>query len=79
MTYKVKFQHSDKSRTRCDKAEMREGVEIYRHPRGRFVVLEFEGESGKFREAFWPEEIVEVEGSGCLTELSRSQSAQATQ
>ncbi|EIL95477.1 hypothetical protein UUC_18214, partial [Rhodanobacter denitrificans] len=25
---------------------------------GYFVVLEFEGESGKFREAFWPEDIV---------------------
>jgi len=39
---------------------MREGVGIYLHPRGRFVVLEFEGESGKFREAFWPEEIVKA-------------------
>ena len=58
MTYKVKFQHSNKSRARCDKAEMREGVEIYRRPKGYFVVLEFEGESGKFRESFWPEEII---------------------
>ncbi len=60
MTYKVKFQHSDKSRVRCDKAEMREGVEIYRHPKNYFVVIEFEGISGKFREAFWPEDIVKV-------------------
>jgi len=58
--YKVKFQHSDKSRERCDKAKMREGVEIYRHPQGYFVVLEFQGRSGKFREAFWPEEVEEV-------------------
>ena len=57
MTHKVMFTHSNKSRTRCDKAEMREGVEIYRHPRGYFVVLEFEGRSGKFRESFWPEDI----------------------
>ena len=39
-------------------AKIREGREVYRHPRGRFVVLEFQGRSGKFREAFWPEEVV---------------------
>lgn len=33
----------------------------YIHPEGYFVVLEFEGESGKFREAFWPEEVVKQE------------------
>jgi len=60
VTYKVKFQHSDKSRERCDKAKMRKGVEIYRHPKGYFVVLEFEGKSGKFREAFWPENVEKV-------------------
>ncbi len=57
-TYKVKYQHSDKSRERCDNAKIREGVEIYRYPDGYFVVLEFEGKSGKFREAFWPEDII---------------------
>ena len=65
-TYKVKYQHSDKSRERCDKAKIREGVEIYRHPKGYFVVLEFQGKSGKFRESFRPEEIMKtgkVEGS----------------
>jgi hypothetical protein len=40
---------------------LREGEEIYQHPEGYFVVLEFEGESGKFREAFWPEEVVKQE------------------
>lgn len=60
MTYKVKFTHSDKSRAHINRAELREGVEIYKHPRGHFVVLEFQGESGKFRESFWPEEIVKV-------------------
>ena len=58
MTHKVKFTHSDKSHAHITSAKIREGREVYRHPRGRFVVLEFEGESGKFREAFWPEEIV---------------------
>ena len=60
MTHKVKFVHSDKSHAHINCAELREGVEIYKHPDGYFVVLEFEGESGKFREAFWPEEIVKV-------------------
>ncbi len=58
MTYKVLFQHSDKSRARIGKAKVREGKEVYRHPAGRFVVLEFQGKSGKFRESFWTEDIV---------------------
>ena len=61
MTYKVKFTHSGKSRTNITSAKIREGREVYRHPRGRFVVLEFEGKSGNFREAFWPEEILKQE------------------
>ena len=61
MTHKVKFTHSDKSRAHINRAELREGEEIYRHPEGYFVVLEFQGESGKFREAFWPEEILKQE------------------
>ena len=60
LTHKVLFTHSDKSRANINRAELREGREVYRHPEGYFVVLEFEGESGKFREAFWPEEIVKV-------------------
>lgn len=60
MTYKVKFTHSDKSRAYITNSKIREGREVYRHPRGHFVVLEFEGESGKFRESFWPEEILKV-------------------
>lgn len=58
MIHKVKFTHSDKSHAHINCAELREGVEIYQHPEGYFVVLEFEGKSGKFREAFWPEEVV---------------------
>lgn len=60
MTHKVIFTHSDKSHAHITSSKIREGREVYRHPRGRFVVLEFEGESGKFREAFWPEDIVKV-------------------
>ena len=60
MTHKVKFTHSDKSHAHINRAEVREGKEVYRHPRGHFVVLEFEGESGKFREAFWPENVEKV-------------------
>ena len=58
MNIKVMFKHSNISRVRSDGTKIREGKEIYRHPENRFVVLEFEGESGKFREAFWPEEVV---------------------
>lgn len=54
MTYKVKFTHSDKSHAHITSSKIREGTEVYRPPNGRFIVLEFEGESGKFREAFWP-------------------------
>lgn len=69
MTCKVRFSHSDKSRAHIGRAKVREGKEVYRHPAGRFVVLEFQGQSGKFRESFWPEEIMKtgkVEGSEWL-------------
>ena len=59
MNIKVMFKHSNKSRVRTDGTKIRKGEEIYRHPKGYFVVLEFEGESGKFREAFWPEQIIQ--------------------
>jgi len=52
MTHKVKFTHSDKSCANTNHAELREGREVYRHPKGRYIVLEFQGRSGKFREAF---------------------------
>jgi hypothetical protein len=61
MTHKVKFTHSNKSREHVKNVELREGKEVYQHPKGYFVVLEFEGRSGKFREAFWPEEVVKQE------------------
>lgn len=57
MTYKVRFSHSSVSHAKI-REKVREGKEVYRHPKGYFVVLEFEGESGNFREAFWPEEII---------------------
>ncbi len=60
MTHKVLFTHSDKSRANIGRAKVREGKEVYRHPEGRYIVLEFQGQSGKFREAFWPEEIVKA-------------------
>lgn len=58
MNYKVMFTHSDKGQERGHK--LREGTEVYRHPQGYFVVLEFQGVRGRFREAFWPEEVVKV-------------------
>jgi len=38
VTYKVKFTHSGKSRAHIASVKIREGREVYRHPRGRFVV-----------------------------------------
>lgn len=58
MISKVKLTHSIKSKAHMSRAKVREGKEVYRHPKGYFVVLEFQGKSGKFRESFWPEEIV---------------------
>jgi len=57
MTHKVKFAHAGKSQTRNSRAIVREGREVYRHPKNYFVVIEFEGICGKFRESFWPEDI----------------------
>ena len=59
MTYKVKFTHN-KSRANIGSSKVRKGKEVYRHPKGRYIVLEFQGVGGKFREAFWPEEIEKV-------------------
>ena len=60
MICKVKFSYSDKSHANIGRAKVREGKEVYRHPEGRYIVLEFQGVGGKFREAFWPEEIEKV-------------------
>jgi len=57
MPCKVKFTHSDKSRTHKRNTHFREGAVVYRHPEGRFVVVEFQGKLGRFRESFWPEEV----------------------
>jgi len=59
MTHKVKFTHSDKSHAHINRAEVREGKEVYRHPKNYFIVIEFQGAGGKFREAFWPEQILD--------------------
>jgi len=58
MNRKVMFSHDDKSRSPMRNAKIREGKEVYRHPEGRFIVLEFQGIGGKFREAFHPIEII---------------------
>jgi hypothetical protein len=57
MICKVKFAQAGKSQTRNSRAIVREGREVYRHPKNYFAVLEFEGICGKFLESFWPEDI----------------------
>lgn len=39
---------------------MKRGVEVYRHPSNCFVVLEFQCKHGKYREAFYPNELKAV-------------------
>jgi hypothetical protein len=41
-------------------ATTRIGRLVYRHPKGYFITLEFDGKLGKVRESFYPEEIMEV-------------------
>jgi ribosomal protein L3 len=49
------------SDTRTDRnAYIRRGAEIYRHPKGYFVTLEFQGKIGNFRESFRPSELIKV-------------------
>jgi len=59
MIYKVKFSHSAISHPSQKKAFYRLGKEVYRHPKGYFIVLEFQGKGGTFRECFRPNEIKE--------------------
>lgn len=35
------------------------GKVVYIHPKGRYVVLEFDGPNGKSREAFYPEQLTD--------------------
>jgi len=58
MTCKVRFTNSNKSRAKVGSFEVREGEIIYIHPEGLFIVVELQGNGGKYREAFWPEEII---------------------
>jgi hypothetical protein len=60
MIWKVRFAHSGKSESNKRDAIIRTGKEIYRHPKGYFVVLEFQGKLGKFRESFRPYELKKV-------------------
>jgi len=61
MTYKVRFSYSNKAQEHKLTSFLRIGTEIYRHPENRFIVLEFSGLGGKFRESFRLEELMGVE------------------
>lgn len=56
MDYKVKFNITKTERD----AYIRQGTEVYRHPKDCFVVLEFQCKHGKYREAFYPNELKAV-------------------
>jgi hypothetical protein len=36
------------------------GTVVYIHPKRYFVTLEFQGVEGKFRESFYPDQLMEV-------------------
>ena len=57
--YRVRFtHHTHHSYAMRQSYFVREGVEVYRHPEGYFVVLEFQGKTGRFRECFYPNELI---------------------
>jgi len=60
MMYAVNFTWCDKGTVHHKDIFKRIGKEVYRHPRNHFVVLEFQGVLGKFRESFRPSELMPV-------------------
>jgi len=58
--YKVQYLSSDIINNLKKRNTERIGTEIYRHPKGYFVTLEFQGKLGKFRESFRPDELMPV-------------------
>ena len=60
MIWKVRFAYDGKSESNNALAIVRQGKEIYRHPKGYFVTLEFQGKIGKFRESFRLHELKKV-------------------
>lgn len=58
--YKVRYTYSQTSQPHKRDYFDRIGIEVYRHPKGYFVTLEFQGKLGKFRESFRPGELMPV-------------------
>lgn len=58
--YKVRYTYSQSAHPRHKEYFNRIGIEVYRHPKGYFVTLEFQGKLGKFRESFRPSELIPV-------------------
>lgn len=59
MMYKVKSLSYERQH-KGDEPRYHIGELIYRHPKGCFVTLEFQGKIGKFRESFRPSELMKV-------------------
>ena len=57
--YKVKSLSYERQH-KGDTPRYHTGELTYRHPKGYFIVLEFQGVEGKFRESYYPEELMEV-------------------
>jgi hypothetical protein len=55
MHFNTPWEHRKKSR----RARRHNPSSVW-HRKGCFIVLEFTGKGGRFRESFWPENVTEV-------------------
>jgi len=46
--------------TSGNKKALKIGREVFRHPKGYFIVLEFRAKGGRYRESFYPEMLVSI-------------------
>jgi hypothetical protein len=58
MKYKVEALSYEKTKGKDVRGHI--GTVVYIHPKRHFVTLEFQGKLGKFRESFYPNELMEV-------------------
>lgn len=60
MYWKIRYTYPDAIRANKDNTFDRVGKEIFRHPKGYFVTLEFQDNTGRFRESFAPHILMPV-------------------
>jgi len=55
--YKARFTHKRGGQINAESYQWREGRMIYKHPKGYFITLEFNGKIGTFRESYYPDQV----------------------